>query len=119
LHVINDFDVLQLLGHEFDYVYPPSIQTRGGILITWSRSSWSVSSVTTGTYAITTKVRHINGGQDWWITSVYDPTVDTEKPNFLTELREIKDSKSGPWLVCGDFNIIYSAEDKSNDKLDP
>lgn len=24
----------------------------------------------------------------------------------------------GPWLLCGDFNMIYRAADKSNDRLD-
>jgi hypothetical protein len=50
LHVLNDYDVLQLLGHDFDYAFLPSVQTRGGILITWSRSSWSVSNVAMGSY---------------------------------------------------------------------
>jgi hypothetical protein len=65
-----------------------------------------------------TKVSHINGGPYWWITSVYGPTVDIEKPNFLTELCEIKESRPGLWLVCEDFNMIYRVEDKSNERLD-
>jgi hypothetical protein len=65
-----------------------------------------------------TKVRHINGGLDSWITSVYGLTVNIEKPNFLNELWEIRDSWSGPWLVCNNFKMIYRAEDKSNDRLD-
>jgi hypothetical protein len=90
LHVLNDYDVLQLLGHGFDYAFLPSIQTRGSILIAWSRSSWSVSSVASRSYSITAKVKHINGGPDWWLTSVYDPMIDEDKLAFLSELREIR-----------------------------
>jgi hypothetical protein len=32
LHVINDFNVLILIGHDFDYAFLPSIQTHGSIL---------------------------------------------------------------------------------------
>jgi exonuclease III len=118
LHVLNDYDVLQLLGHGFDYAFLPSIQTRGSILIAWSRSSWSVSSVASRSYSITAKVKHINGGPDWWLTSVYDPMIDEDKLAFLSELREIRQPRPGPWLLSGDFNMIYRAEDKSNDRLD-
>jgi hypothetical protein len=30
LDVINDFDVMQILGPGFDYVYLPTVHTRGG-----------------------------------------------------------------------------------------
>jgi exonuclease III len=118
LHVLNDYNMLQLLGHDFDYAFLPSIHTRVGILIAWSRSSRSLSSVATESHSITAMLRHINLGLDWWITSVYDPTVDIDKPTFLSELRGTRESRPGLWLVCGDFNMIYRAKDKSNDRLD-
>jgi exonuclease III len=36
--VLNDFDIMQLLGPSFDYFYLPMAQTQGGILIAWHSS---------------------------------------------------------------------------------
>jgi exonuclease III len=113
LNVISEFDIMQLLGVGFDYTYLPSVQTHGGILVTWKASSWSVASSFTKRFSVT-RVR----GPDWWLTSVYGPVADAEKLEFLDELRSVGGSIQGPWLVTGDFNMIYRAQDKSNDRLD-
>ncbi|WVZ64360.1 LOW QUALITY PROTEIN: hypothetical protein U9M48_013890 [Paspalum notatum var. saurae] len=57
-------------------------------------------------------------GQNWWFTGVYGPQLDSEKLLFLQELRDIRALCSGPWLVAGDFNLIYQAADKNNTNLD-
>jgi hypothetical protein len=49
--------------------------------------------------------------------TVYGPHQDDEKLDFLQELRSIHADRGGPWLMCGDFILIYKAEDKSNDRL--
>jgi hypothetical protein len=36
---------------------------------------------------------------------------------FLEELRGVRDTCGGPWLVAGDFNQIYSSEDKNNNNI--
>jgi exonuclease III len=39
LDVIDDFLVMQCLGQSFDgYVYLPTVETRGGILLAWNKS---------------------------------------------------------------------------------
>lgn len=53
----------------------------------------------------------------WWFTGVYGPHQDTEKEGFLEELREVRNYCTGPWVIGGDFNMIYSDEDKNNDNL--
>jgi hypothetical protein len=37
---------------------------------------------------------------------------------FLQELRNIHSLCNGPWLVAGDFNLIYQAANKNNANLD-
>jgi hypothetical protein len=111
---MNDYDILQMLGQGFDYAFLPSIQTHGGILIAWSHSSWSVSNIAMGSYSVTTKVKHVNGGLKWWLTTVYGPMVYSEKLAFLDELQGIRQARSGPWLLNGDFNMMYSVADKNN-----
>ena len=36
---------------------------------------------------------------------------------FLHELREIRAVCDGPWIVAGDFNLIYKASDKNTSNL--
>jgi hypothetical protein len=118
LNVFNDCDVLQLLGHGFDYAFLPSVQTRGDILIAWLCASWSVSSVSTGSYSITARVKHNGGGPEWCLTLFYGLTVGADKSTLLAELRMIRKYKPSPWLLSGNFNMIYIAKDKSNGRLD-
>lgn len=39
------------------------------------------------------------------------------KVEFLQELRSLRTSLTGPWALCGDFNLIYQAADKNNGRL--
>jgi endonuclease/exonuclease/phosphatase family metal-dependent hydrolase len=42
------------------------------------------------------------------------PHRDLEKVPFVCELCEVRVRCNGPWLVGGDFNLIYKAADKNN-----
>jgi len=53
----------------------------------------------------------------WSLTAVYGPVDDLLKPAFLDEIRAARASSQDPMLVCGDFNLIYQAACKSNDRL--
>lgn len=48
---------------------------------------------------------------------MYGPSQEAEKTGFLEELREVRGHCVGPWAVAGDFNMIYSSEDKNNENL--
>jgi hypothetical protein len=48
------------------------------------------------------------------LTTVYGPTDDNDKARFMEELTNIKPAASIPWLVLGDYNLIYEARDKNN-----
>jgi hypothetical protein len=39
------------------------------------------------------------------------------KPDFLVELHELRHIRLGPWMLIGDFNLIYRAKDKNNTRL--
>jgi hypothetical protein len=49
---------------------------------------------------------------------VYVPSCEDRKDEFLAELNLLRSIRSEPWLLCGDFNWIYRAKDKNNDRLD-
>jgi hypothetical protein len=56
----------------------------------------------------------LENGVAWWLTCVYGPQGNNEKIAFLQELHDVKSICSGPWVVAGDFNLIYKDEDKNN-----
>jgi exonuclease III len=64
------------------------------------------------------RLTHSSQDHKWWLTCVYGPSVEGQKASFLDELNELRLIRTRPWLLCGDFNMIYRAEDKNNDRLD-
>lgn len=48
---------------------------------------------------------------------MYGPVDERLKPEFLDELKEISADCAGPLLICFDFNQIYQAADKNNNRL--
>jgi hypothetical protein len=53
----------------------------------------------------------------WWITVVYGSQLGKDKVAFLDELLGIRSHRVGPWLLCGDFNLIYQVINKNNHRL--
>jgi hypothetical protein len=117
LDVISDYDVIQLLGIGFEYAYLLAVHTHGGILVAWRTSVWVASGLSTETFSVSVWLRRVDDGSEWLLTSVYGPILDSNKDTFLAELHELRQVRSGPWIINGDFNLIYRAEDKNNDRL--
>jgi len=100
-----------------NFVSLPANGTRGGVLIAWKDSSCQAIASRVDTYSASVLFSE-QEGRNWWFTGVYGPQDDDEKILFLQELRNIRDLCNGPWLVAGDFNLIYQAADKNNTNLD-
>lgn len=113
----DDRLLLDLLGSMFDYFFLPASNTCGGILLAWKRDVWSASCPGRRDFSLTAKISHIASGEDWWITCVYGPQMESDKIRFLDELQSIRQFCTDRWLVCGDFNLIYRAEDRNNNIL--
>jgi exonuclease III len=104
---------METLGSEFDgYFARPADGTRGGVLLAWKSQEITVVSPMITTNAVTALVT--SGQAAWWITVVYGPQDDAAKVAFLNELRNIRAVCPGPWLLCGDFNLILNSTDKNN-----
>uniref|UniRef100_A0A453HXG8 Endonuclease/exonuclease/phosphatase domain-containing protein n=1 Tax=Aegilops tauschii subsp. strangulata TaxID=200361 RepID=A0A453HXG8_AEGTS len=96
--------VLDTLGSEFDdYTYLPAQGTWGSILLAWKSRALSMTDPMFTTNALTVDTV---SGMPWWLTVVYVPQDDVDKVAFMQELREIKADCAGPWMLCGDFNLI-------------
>lgn len=69
------------------------------------------------THSLSAQLTKIGTDKCWWITSVYGPQAEQDKIAFLQELRTFRQQHIGPWMVCGDFNLIYKAAEKNNNLL--
>lgn len=90
---------------------------RGGILLAWSSASCGAITHRVDSYSVSVLFQN-NSGLKWWCTGVYGPQEDMHKIQLLEELREVRAACAGPWMIAGDFNLIYSAADKNNSNLD-
>jgi hypothetical protein len=68
-------------------------------------------------YSASVRMHHLVDEMGWWLMAVYAPSNDVDKPAFLDELRDLAAFWSRPWLLTGDFNLIYHAADKNNNNL--
>jgi len=58
----------------------------------WRRDLWSAANVIVRRFSITLRVSPLSGqGEPWWITTVYGPTEQADKGDFLQELRDTRD----------------------------
>lgn len=96
-----------LLGRVFTLVCLPEQETRGGILVAWRDDVFLAECHRVHCYSVLIKFK-TDGEQSWWFSGIYGPHLDAEKPAFLEELREVRSLCSGPWMLAGDFNMIYS-----------
>jgi hypothetical protein len=81
------------------------------------RRGWSISSHFVHCFSVSIKLQRATEEVDWWLSSVYGPSQDLDKPDFLSKLHDLRSFHFGPWLLNDDFNLIYHAEDKNNDRL--
>jgi hypothetical protein len=106
-----------MLGRSFAYEYLPANGSQGGILVAWRSAVWSGSHFHHSPNALTLKLAHLDCPNSWWLMVVYGPQSDQAKLEFLVELCGTRSGRLGPWLVCGDFNLIYKVADKNNHRL--
>ena len=88
----------------------------GGILIAWRDGTFSVIQHLVHRYSVSVLLCG-STGSPWWLTGVYGPQHDEDKISFLADLREVRSSCPGPFVLAGDFNMIYCSEDKNNDNV--
>lgn len=117
LDVCNDAVIHDLLGSGFDYLALPATHTAGGVLLAWRRDRWVVTNPQIKEFSITAQIRQTHGGDLWWSTGVYGPQTQGDKARFLQELREVRAGCAGPWLIGGDFNLIYQVANKNNGRI--
>jgi exonuclease III len=119
LQSVNQNTVRRTIGAKFidSYAVLPAEQTRGGILLAVNEDFFEISNILLHSHAITATITMRADGLQWQITVVYGPQGDAQKLEFLQELQSIPPPDHERWLILGDFNLIYQAEDKNNTNL--
>lgn len=87
---------------------------RGGILLAWDDEVVSVSDIQCQCFTVSTRLTMVMTNLSFFLTTCYGPADDRRKEEFLQEMRAIKPAVHTPWLILGDFNLIYKASDKNN-----
>ena len=95
----------------------PSIGASGGILIAASDRFFTIQNTYATTNTISATVTMLAENVQWSITGVYGPQTDNEKILFMQEITDLKQQMLPEWLLLGDFNLIYRAQDKNNGRL--
>lgn len=106
--------VRDTLGPNFanSYTTLPAMGGRGGILLAANELFFSLQNHHTTTYSVSADVVMHAENKSWTITGVYGPQDNIEKEIFLNEFKDLKTRAKIEWLILGDFNLIYKAEDK-------
>lgn len=95
----------------------PAIGTRGGATIFWDKQVMTVATHAVHRFSLTVKVSPNPSDDFFWLTMVYDLMDSGTKEDFLRELAASTLPQGEPWLISGDFNMIYEARDKNNSNL--
>jgi exonuclease III len=115
ISMINTNLARDTLGPFLDsYVELGAQGTRGGILLAWDKDMVSVTQPVNRSFTISAMVQLQSNSPPFLLTTCYGPADDSHKEEFLAELRSIKPTANIPWMIIGDFNLIYQAADKSN-----
>lgn len=88
--------------------------TAGGCVIAWKQNYVLMNSWSTN-HTISAVLEQTSTGQAFVVTNVYGPSVESEKMNFIQELRALHSTIHHPWLLMGDFNLIRWFGDRSTD----
>jgi exonuclease III len=119
LQVFDERLVNESLGQSFreNFSFLPATGTCGGILIAVSESHFRLVSSYRTRNTLTVRIHMLNDGVEWSLMGVYGPQLEVDKIAFLDELKDLRSNIHGEWLISGDFNLIYKAEDKNNSRL--
>lgn len=95
----------------------PAIGTAGGILLATSDRYFHMQPLPPTDHSTSIKITMLEENVSWCLTGVYGPQEDQDKINFLQEISNLKQQMGAAWLIIGDFNLIYRAEDKNNNQV--
>ncbi|KAH7687154.1 Exodeoxyribonuclease III protein [Dioscorea alata] len=101
--------------HLDSFHFLPASGTSGGIIMAWDKNLLSGSLIHSGVFSLTLEFSNRLDNSVWLCTSVYGPNARSLRSDFWNELRLIRNLRSSPWVICGDFNVMFSLNDKNTE----
>lgn len=98
--------------HEADFVYGPSEEASGVILLLRNSTLSKKLDVYVGSYSVSTIVRGMCKGVEWVATSIYGPVSSSDLGEFCSKLNTVAGKWNRPWVVGGDFNVIRFSNER-------
>ena len=95
----------------FEYI--PASGSAGGIIMAWDNSQVSGSLKHVGSFSLTIEFTNRVDNSVWLCTTVYGPNARSLKSDFWNEIRFVRRLCPAPWVICGDFNTVFSPKDKN------
>lgn len=95
----------------------PSNGASGGILLAAFERFFRLDNPHLTANTISASLTMLSDNRVWSLTGVYGPQSDAEKLLFMEEIKNLKTHMLPAWLLLGDFNLIYRAQDKNNDRI--
>ncbi len=83
-----------------------------GLITCWNSKFFECSAVLVRSFSITVHLTHRASGTHFFVTNVYDPNTRDGKNSFCSELALLKHYCNGIWVLCGDFNLTRTHEDR-------
>ena len=118
----RDFDVGELESltgtRIFEWHWLASRGHSGGILLRVDSEQFEVLCKESGSFYVSLTLKQVKNGKVWECIVVYGPADHTFSEDFLRDLDAKLCRTAIPVMIVGDFNLIHSARDKNNDRLD-
>ena len=89
------------------FSFSPTQEMPVGMIIGWRGSMFKRILVHSSPFCLIVEFTNSHDQCTWLCTTVYRPNSKSIKPEFRREIRDIKADKSLPWVIYGDFNMIF------------
>jgi hypothetical protein len=87
------------------------------VLVAWKRHIGNTGQHRIDSHCISVQFCN-DKGHLWWLTCVYGPQGDSEKIQPGNQrCKSCMPACEGPWILAGDFNLIYKASDKNKSNI--
>jgi hypothetical protein len=114
LNEVNHFKSSSFLPATLqNFVTCDALHSSRGHLIAWNSIKLKLLSSSVKPFSISTQFENQSNGTIFWITNIYGPNGDEERPAFFLEIRELADTIQGPWLLARDFNSVHNPQEIS------
>ncbi|XP_020245344.1 uncharacterized protein LOC109823472 [Asparagus officinalis] len=95
-----------------EWCYLNSTESRGGVLVGWS-DAFSLIQSHVGIFSVSVHLHHKPSNYSFTFTSVYAPIDKEDRAVCWWELDRIRYILPGPWILCGDFNVTLSSDERN------